>query len=342
MVAFAPRAAAGRGELRAAEAEVAGGVIDLQAVHERADLLAEREAPVVCPYKGLATFDVADAEYFFGRERLVAELVARLVGAPLLGVVGPSGSGKSSVVRAGLLPALAGGVLPGSDAVAAAASIRPGEHPMRELRSARSRRRRPGASCWRSTSSRRLFTACRDEAERAAFIDALVRAAARPHGGARRARRPRRLLRPLRRLSRRCRSCSAPTTCSWGRCAATSCAERSSGRRNASASSVEPELVDALVADVEGEPGRAAAAVHRAARAVAASATGGACGSRRTSARGGVRGAVARLAEEAYGAARRRRAGACANGSCCGSPARARAARSFAGASRWRSSRAGQ
>ena len=69
----------------------------------------------MCPFKGLASFEVADAPYFFGRERLVAELVARLVGAPLLGVVGPSGSGKSSVLRAGLLPALAGGVLPGSE-----------------------------------------------------------------------------------------------------------------------------------------------------------------------------------------------------------------------------------
>ena len=71
--------------------------------------------PAVCPFLGLATFDAAHAEYFFGRERLVAELVARLVGSPLLAVVGPSGSGKSSAVRAGLLPALAGGVLPGSD-----------------------------------------------------------------------------------------------------------------------------------------------------------------------------------------------------------------------------------
>ena len=58
-------------------------------------------APVVCPYKGLAPFDRDDAEYFFGREGLVAELVAHLVGAALLAVVGPSGSGKSSVVRAG-------------------------------------------------------------------------------------------------------------------------------------------------------------------------------------------------------------------------------------------------
>ena len=85
-----------------------------------------------CPFKGLASFEVVDAPYFFGRERLVAELVARLVGAPLLGVVGPSGSGKSSVVRAGLLPALAGGVLPGS-AEWAQVVMRPGEHPLREL-----------------------------------------------------------------------------------------------------------------------------------------------------------------------------------------------------------------
>ena len=129
---------------------------------------------MVCPYKGLATFDGDDAEYFFGRERLVAELVARLVGAPLLGVVGPSGSGKSSVVRAGLLPALAGGVLPGSDGWARAL-IRPGEHPLRELR-ARARAR--------STSRRgvlvvdqfeELFTACQDERERGEFVAALVR-----------------------------------------------------------------------------------------------------------------------------------------------------------------------
>ena len=51
---------------------------------------------------------------FHGRERLIAELVARLVQARLLAVVGASGSGKSSAVRAGLLPALAAGVLPGS------------------------------------------------------------------------------------------------------------------------------------------------------------------------------------------------------------------------------------
>jgi DNA-binding SARP family transcriptional activator len=60
----------------------------------------------VCPFKGLVPFEAEDAELFFGRERLVDELVARLADAPLLAVVGPSGSGKSSLLRAGLLTAL--------------------------------------------------------------------------------------------------------------------------------------------------------------------------------------------------------------------------------------------
>jgi hypothetical protein len=154
-VASAPRAAAGRLELRAAQAEVAGDVAELQAVYERADLYAERATPVVCPFKGLACFEVADAKYFFGREQLVAELVARAVGAPLLGVVGPSGSGKSSVVRAGLLPALADGVLPGSEEWPQLV-VRPGEHPMRELHRARFSPTLTSVLSWSSISSRRF------------------------------------------------------------------------------------------------------------------------------------------------------------------------------------------
>ena len=52
---------------------------------------------------------------FFGREQLVGELAARTVGAGLLAVVGASGSGKSSVIAAGLLPSLRAGLLPGSE-----------------------------------------------------------------------------------------------------------------------------------------------------------------------------------------------------------------------------------
>jgi WD40 repeat protein/DNA-binding SARP family transcriptional activator len=59
------------------------------------------------PYKGLAYFDTGDVDLFFGREQLSAELVARLREPPFLAVlVGASGSGKSSILRAGLLPAL--------------------------------------------------------------------------------------------------------------------------------------------------------------------------------------------------------------------------------------------
>ncbi|MCE7981202.1 MAG: hypothetical protein DYG89_08435 [Caldilinea sp. CFX5] len=58
------------------------------------------------PFKGLHCFDVADAHLFFGREALVAELVTHLRQQRFLAVVGASGSGKSSLVRAGLIPAL--------------------------------------------------------------------------------------------------------------------------------------------------------------------------------------------------------------------------------------------
>src|SRR4029077_11843702 len=64
------------------------------------------EAADACPFVGLATFGVNDAAVFFGRERLVSEMATRLAEHGFLGVVGPSGSGKSSAVRAGLVPAI--------------------------------------------------------------------------------------------------------------------------------------------------------------------------------------------------------------------------------------------
>ena len=65
-------------------------------------------APGEPPYQGMAYYDVADADRFFGREALTAELIDHLRQQPLLAVVGSSGSGKSSLVRAGVLPALQG------------------------------------------------------------------------------------------------------------------------------------------------------------------------------------------------------------------------------------------
>ncbi len=71
--------------------------------------------PARCPYPGLQPFAVADAAFFAGRERLVAALAARLAVRQVVVVVGPSGSGKSSLLAAGLLPTLCAGLLPGRD-----------------------------------------------------------------------------------------------------------------------------------------------------------------------------------------------------------------------------------
>jgi DNA-binding SARP family transcriptional activator/WD40 repeat protein len=114
------RAAAGipgpRRHASDAQERVAEGIRDRQRIRLVRSAHEPVELPmVVCPYKGLMFFDVDDAPYFFGREHLVAQLVAKLVGARFLSVVGASGSGKSSVVRAGLVAALRAGMLPGSD-----------------------------------------------------------------------------------------------------------------------------------------------------------------------------------------------------------------------------------
>ncbi|NES06554.1 MAG: trypsin-like serine protease, partial [Okeania sp. SIO2F4] len=59
-----------------------------------------------CPYKGLFAFREGDAEYFFGREAIAGQLMAAVARQQFVAVIGPSGSGKSSVVFAGLIPQL--------------------------------------------------------------------------------------------------------------------------------------------------------------------------------------------------------------------------------------------
>jgi WD40 repeat protein/DNA-binding SARP family transcriptional activator/energy-coupling factor transporter ATP-binding protein EcfA2 len=230
----ARQTASSRGQLRLVQARLADDVVDLQELREHSQQVArlatsqhppgeepeDWPAAVVCPYKGLARFEPTDAAFFFGRERLVAELVTHLVGAALVGVVGPSGSGKSSLVRAGLLPALTGGVLPGSDHWRQLL-VRPGEHPMRELglalgsddgitaatgngdgAAATSSDEGAGPVLGRASGNlvleaaarahqrlllvvdqfEEVFTTCRDEAERARFLAALTEAAQAPDG----------------------------------------------------------------------------------------------------------------------------------------------------------------
>ncbi len=63
-------------------------------------------AAAVCPYLGLVAYDIGDAPAYFGREADVSACLARLDEAGVLAVVGPSGSGKSSLIRAGVAAAL--------------------------------------------------------------------------------------------------------------------------------------------------------------------------------------------------------------------------------------------
>lgn len=86
----------------------------------------------ICPYRGLQTFDEEHAEFFFGRDGDIQRLVEKLKGTRFLAVLGPSGSGKSSLVRAGLIPAIRKGQL--SDSAAWPIQVfTPTAHPLTQL-----------------------------------------------------------------------------------------------------------------------------------------------------------------------------------------------------------------
>ncbi len=104
------------------------------------DVEGQSPAPGDPPYKGLESFTEADAEHFLGRERLTARLASRLREERFLAIVGASGSGKSSVVRAGLIPALRagkpladGGLPPAGSAQWAIRVLTPTAHPLDAL-----------------------------------------------------------------------------------------------------------------------------------------------------------------------------------------------------------------
>ncbi|MDJ0498288.1 MAG: BTAD domain-containing putative transcriptional regulator, partial [Acidimicrobiia bacterium] len=93
-------------------------------------------APTTNPYHGLRPFGEDDAGSFFGRERLIAEVVRRINdGERLITMIGASGSGKSSAVRAGLIPSIRKGAVPGSDQWLIAHML-PGSDPFVELEAA--------------------------------------------------------------------------------------------------------------------------------------------------------------------------------------------------------------
>jgi len=84
------------------------------------------------PYRGLEAYEEADAGYFFGRESLVATVIERVRMANFITISGPSGSGKSSLAKAGVLHALRQGAIAGSDQWLLAA-MQPKGDPLEQL-----------------------------------------------------------------------------------------------------------------------------------------------------------------------------------------------------------------
>jgi WD40 repeat protein/tRNA A-37 threonylcarbamoyl transferase component Bud32 len=241
-----------------------------------------------CPYRGLMTFEADDGDLFFGRQETVASALERLLDGRFLAVVGASGSGKSSLTRAGLVPAFRrardGPVVlmtPGSDPPAALQRSLSGGAPALLV----------------VDQLEELFTLCADGSTRARFVAALMDL--REAGGTA-------VLVTLR-------------ADFYGRCAseprlAAAVAERQhllgpmgpdelrqaiEGPARVAGLRLQPGLVDAMLADVDGEPGALPLLSHALYESW----------SRREGqlltlagyrAAGGVRGAIAHSAEEVF------------------------------------------
>ena len=141
------------------------GVEGLQTLHAVAGPGVTAPLPATqCPYRGLLAFDAADREFFFGREHVVRSVLERLVPRRPLALVGASGSGKSSLLRAGLIASVDGGDVPG---VAAARLLQPGPHPPAEIGE-------DAKTLVVVDQFEELFTLCEDREARQLFIDALL------------------------------------------------------------------------------------------------------------------------------------------------------------------------
>ncbi|MEV7414767.1 DNA-binding protein [Streptomyces sp. NPDC089919] len=139
-----------------------------------ADELAARQDGEAAPYLGLARYEPGDRELFFGREQLVDDLVALTRAHRVVVVFGPSGSGKSSLLRAGLVPRLRAAE-PGT--AAAVRLFAPGGDPPARHRAKLAPAAGEGDTWLIVDQFEEVFTLCRDPAERALFVKELLAAA---------------------------------------------------------------------------------------------------------------------------------------------------------------------
>ncbi|MEU0009327.1 DNA-binding protein [Streptomyces sp. NPDC006314] len=127
------------------------------------------------PYRGLSRFEPADAPLFFGRDELTERLFQQAGSRRFTAVFGPSGSGKSSLLRAGLIPRLR---VP-DQAIPQPAALRvltPGEHPLRTHEQHLVPKDADGETWLMVDQFEELYTLCTDPVERKQFIDRLLAA----------------------------------------------------------------------------------------------------------------------------------------------------------------------
>lgn len=125
-------------------------------------------SPAECPYRGLLEFELDDADLFFGRDEVLDDVLARLAASRFVALVGASGSGKSSLVRAGVMAAARRGDVAG---VSSTALLTPGPDPLSALEAANLE---DHADLLVVDQLEEAFTLCSDESRRARFFDELL------------------------------------------------------------------------------------------------------------------------------------------------------------------------
>ena len=125
--------------------------------------VTSRQVSADCPYRGLLPYDAADSDSFFGREDDIAACLRRLRDTSVLAVIGPSGVGKSSLVRAGVVASL-------SRSGTAVFVTTPGVHPMDSIAGLKPR----GRQTLVVDQAEEAVTLCTDPAERARYVAALA------------------------------------------------------------------------------------------------------------------------------------------------------------------------
>ncbi|MFD5148111.1 DNA-binding protein [Streptomyces sp. NPDC058401] len=156
---------------REAEAE-ARAQAEAEAMSSRALAAEGGDTP---PYRGLTRFEPEDEPVFFGREQLTDQLAALVAEHRFAVVLGPSGSGKSSLLRAGLIPRLRR-CAPPLPPAAALRVLTPGEHPMRTHAAVLAPAAGAGETWLIVDQFEELFTLCTDPDERREFLEGLLAA----------------------------------------------------------------------------------------------------------------------------------------------------------------------